>query len=201
MSWANLIHLGDLPLTMAAAAAALAWMVASRIWRLAFWWSVLFLLAIALVTATKVAFLVWGASSPMPEFRALSGHATGATAVCVIVLYLAAHAYASPMRSAGILTGLALGAMMGLLLVLNDEHSVAEAAAGWSVGALASVGAIHLAGEVHAPVATAPISMLWAGAVFLACTVLLRQLPIGYLMWRVAKVVARHAGALAIVGV
>lgn len=199
MSWGHVIHLGDLPLTMAAAAAMSVWMIVSRFWRLAIWWSVLFLMAIMLVAATKIAFLVSGAWSQAVNFQALSGHATGATAVFVVLLYLMPSgrpAGDGRLRRAGIAAGLILGALLSTALVIRHEHSIAEAAAGWAVGALAGIGAIRLAGQ--SPDDRTPQGVVWASIVFIAAVIVLRQLPIGYLMWRVAKVVARHTGALTI---
>ncbi|UUZ54937.1 hypothetical protein LP419_02980 [Massilia sp. H-1] len=39
-------------------------MLAARAWRLAFWWSVLFGLAVALVGASKIVFMGWGGGWP-----------------------------------------------------------------------------------------------------------------------------------------
>lgn len=197
MSWNHVIHLGDLPLTMAAAAAMTVWLVCAGAWRLAFWWSFLFLLAIATVAASKVAHIAWGAYALAPDFRGLSGHATGITAVAVVLCYLASARRATPLGGIG--AGLVLGALMALLLVMHQEHSFAEAAAGWTVGALAGASAIRLAGR--APMDQSRSNWgrgwAWSAAVFVGTVMLLRQLPIGYLMWRAAKLVARHASALA----
>lgn len=198
MWWSQLIHIGDLPLTLAAAAAIAAWMLAARAWRLAFWWSLLFGLGIAVVAASKVAFLVWGATPSEFAFRTLSGHATGVTAVSTILLYLIVRHRQEGLRKAAIVAGLVLGAAMVAMLVFHDEHSVAEAAAGWVIGALVSVGGIALAGEI--PERRVHHGLLWSSAVFVSTVILLRQLPIGYLMWRAARLVAHHAGAIAIAG-
>jgi hypothetical protein len=198
MFWSQVIHIGDLPLTMAAAAALAVWMLLAGAWRMAFWWSLFFGLAIGLVTASKIAFLVWGSAPPAFNFRALSGHAAGITAIAVMLLHVLLRPCTRSQCKAGIGAGLLAGAMMGILLVLHDEHSITEAAAGWAVGALAGVGAIRLGGE--SPSSASPTALAWASAVFVSCVVLLRPLPIGYLMWRAAKLVARHASALAMAG-
>ncbi|MDB5963067.1 MAG: rane-associated phospholipid phosphatase [Massilia sp.] len=198
MFWSQVIHIGDLPLTMAAAAALAVWMLLAGAWRMAFWWCLLFALAISLVAASKIAFLVWGGAPPRFNFRALSGHAAGATAIAVMLLHVLLRARTRSERHAGIGAGLLAGAMMGILLVLHDEHSIAEATAGWAVGALAGAGAIRLGGE--SPSSASPTALACASVVFVSCLVLLRPLPIGYLMWRAAKLVARHASALAMAG-
>ena len=198
MVWRLLIHLGDLPLTVAAAAAIAVWMTAARMRRLAFWWSLFFLSAIALVAATKVTSLVWGSAFPVIDFRALSGHATGVTAICVTLCYLAAGAQTGRWRIASIAIGMLLGVLMAALLVVHDEHSIAEAAAGWALGAGASIGAIRLAAQ--APPTRAPHALMLAAVVFVATVAMVNRLPVGYVMWRAAKVIARHTGALSIAG-
>ena len=198
MVWRLLIHLGDLPLTVAAAAAIAAWMAAASVRRLAFWWSLFFLSAIALVAATKVAFLVWGSAFTVGDFRALSGHATGVTAICVTLCYLAAGNRTGRRRTASIVAGMLLGGLMAILLVVHDEHSIAEAAAGWAVGSCASIGAIRLA--VQAPTTRTPHALVLAAVVFVATVAMVHRLPIGYVMWRAARVIASHTGALSIAG-
>lgn len=199
MPWRYLIHIGDLPLTVSAAAAVTVWMLIARAWRMAFWWSLLFLLAIGIVAATKIAFLIWGSLPPAYGFRALSGHAAGVTAVAAFALFLSSQGYGARLSLAGVTSGLLLGGLMCVLLVACDEHSIAEAAGGWAVGALAALGAIGLGGAP--PPASASLGAI-AGAsmFFVASVVVLRPLPIGYLMWRAAKLVARHAGALVSAG-
>jgi hypothetical protein len=198
MAWRDLIHLGDLPLTLAGAAAIATWMVAARAWRLTLCWSMSFVFAMGLVAISKIAFIVGGTPSPALGFRALSGHATGATLVTVMVLYLGSGKQVGPARSAGIIIGLLLGALMALVLVMHDEHSIAEAAAGWTLGGLAALGAIYLAAE--APPSASPFAALSAAIVFVVAVVLLRPLPIAYLMWRVARIIARHMVVLTING-
>lgn len=198
MAWRALIHLGDVPLTLAAAAAIAAWLAVAHAWRLAFWWSVAFVLAMALVASTKVAFIVWGTPSPALGFRALSGHATGVTVVAVMALYLLSGKRHGPTHGAGLILGLLLGAAMALVLVLHDEHSIAEAAAGWTVGGLAALGAIYLAAAPPQPGGWA--AALAAAIVFVSAVALLRPLPIAYLMWRAARLIARHTVGLPLTG-
>lgn len=194
----HLIHAGDLPLTMAAAVAIFAWLVTARARRLAFWWGFLFVLGIGLVAASKIAFLAWGVSLPAIHFRTLSGHATGMTAVATTAFYLAFRRGKLAVRRAGLLAGLGLGGLMALLLVLHDEHSLAEAGAGWVVGALVSLGGIRLAGE--ALPGRVQCGIAWSAIAFISSVSLLMHLPLGYLMWRVARAVTHQGGFMAIAG-
>lgn len=203
MNWPQLIHLGDVPLTMAAAAAIAYWLFASRPWPAAVWWCALFASALALVAASKVAFLVWGAPSPVVQFRALSGHAMGVTAIATMICRLAVPqgSLASASR-VSVAAGLALGAAMALMLIVHEDHSVAEALAGWLLGALVSLGVIRFAltpaHEALRPrvrcTDKAALGLQCAVLVFIATVFVLEKMPFGYLMYRAARIVARHAG-------
>ncbi|MET0858429.1 MAG: hypothetical protein ABWY27_16895 [Telluria sp.] len=184
MLWTKLVHLGDLPFTLSAAAALSAWLLAARAWRMAFWWSLLFALGIGVVGATKVAFLGWGTALPALEFKALSGHAAGVTAVYTTLFYLLLWHRGRHARVAGIAAGLLLGALMGVLLVAEEEHSPAEAAAGWAIGALVSLGGIWKAGEL--PAHSPAFGLVGSGLVFVAAIYILRSVPFGWLMVRTA---------------
>lgn len=87
-AWLHLVRLGDPELTLPAAAGVLAWLMAARAWRLAFWWSFLFGSALALVAVSKIIFLGWGGGWQALGYKAVSGHATGATALFPMLLYL-----------------------------------------------------------------------------------------------------------------
>jgi hypothetical protein len=163
-AWLHLIRLGDLGFTLPAAAGMTAWLLAARAWRMAFWWSLLFAAAIGLVGASKIAFLGWGGGWQALCFKALSGHAAGATAVLPLLAYLLLLRAAARTRALGIATALALGALLAALLVASGEHSWSEALAGWCFGAAASLGAIHFPGT-PAPL-RAPGTMLAFALVF-----------------------------------
>lgn len=189
LPWTKLLHVGDISLMLAAAIAITTWLVAARAWRMAFWWSALFALGIGLVGASKIAFIAWGMVLPGLDFKAISGHATGVTAVLPTLFYLLLRHHGA--RDAGVATGLALGALMGVLLVLQDEHSVPEAIAGWMLGAMISLGAIRMAGEPPPP---RPAHCLVCSAlVFLAAAYLIRPVPFGYLMFRTAALLSGNA--------
>ena len=186
MFWRELVHLGDVPLTLAAAAAVTVWLLLARAWRLALLWSVLFALGIGLVVTTKVAFLAWGAPLPGTSFKAVSGHAAGVTAVLPTLLFLLLQR--TPRRQgAGVAAGLAAGALMGVLLVLQGYHSVTEVIAGWVIGAVVSLCGIRLL----RPMPRSPGYALWcAGVVFAATVYTMHSFPFAYVMHRVALAVS-----------
>jgi hypothetical protein len=191
MSWTRLLHIGDIELTLALAAAISAWLVLARAWRLAWWWSLLFTLGIGLVGATKVAFMAWGMTLHGLDFKAVSGHATGVTAVFPFLLYLLLRARGARAQAAAAAAGLALGALMGVLLVAENEHSVAEALAGWVTGAAVSLGTIRIGGVLprgRAP----PHVLLCSMLVFASAAWLMHAVPHGYLMFRTAALISRN---------
>lgn len=177
--WATLLHLGDPALTVPAALGIAAWLAALGAWRAAAAWLLLFGAALGLVGVDKLAFLGWGTGLRGIDYHAASGHAAGVTAVWPLLLAL----LLPGRRRAAIGAGLALGLAMAALLVALDEHSVAEALAGWSVGALASVAALALAGPL--PARTARALPIFAG-VFLAAALPLQAAPTGYWLMRTA---------------
>jgi hypothetical protein len=193
LSWAKVLHVGDISLMLAAAAAITAWLVAARAWRLALWWSGLFALGIGLVGASKIAFIAWGLTVPGLDFKAFSGHATGVTAVFPTLFFLLLRHRGTRARRAGVAAGLTLGALMGVLLVLQHEHSVAEAIAGWTMGAVISLGALRMGGDLPPP-RPRPVHCLACSAlIFLSAACLMRPVPFGYLMFRTAALLSGHA--------
>lgn len=190
MTWARLMHIGDIEHTVALAAAIAAWLVAARAWRMALWWGVLFTLGIGLVSVNKVAFMAWGMTFHSLDFKAISGHASGVTAVFPTLFYLLLRQRGARAQGAGVCAGLALGALMGVLLVVGNAHSPAEALAGWITGAAISLGAIRMGGLLPASRARPyclPCSML----VFAAAVGLMHAVPHGYLMFRTAALISR----------
>jgi hypothetical protein len=183
------MHVGDIELTLALAAAITAWLMAARAWRMALWWSLLFTLGIGLVGANKVAFMAWGISLHALDFKAVSGHATGVTAVFPTLFYLLLRWRGARARGAGVGAGLALGALMAVLLVVEDEHSVAEALAGWITGAAVSLGAIRMAGALPSS-RTRAHGLLCSMLVFASAAWLMHAVPHGYLMFRTAALIS-----------
>lgn len=139
ISWMKIIHVGDIGVMVPAAAAIMAYLVAGRAWRMAWRWCLLFILGIGLVAASKIAFLGWGYGIRALDFKALSGHATSATAVIPVTFYLLLQRAPSMTRAFGVLVGIACGVVLGVLLVVLNEHTASEAIAGCLVGATVSL--------------------------------------------------------------
>ena len=188
----QLLQLGDLQLTLPLAVAAGAWLLAARAWRVAAAWTLLYAGTLALVGGSKIVYLGWGIDIDVFNFKAFSGHAAGVTAVYPVLGYLLCRPAGRAAGLAAAAAGLALGCAMAVALVGHDEHAVAEAAAGWLLGACASVGTLYQAerqaGRQAAPrgVLPGPASALCAVAAFLASAWLMQSAHVGYWMIKLA---------------
>jgi hypothetical protein len=184
MSWSSLYHLGDLSLTLPAAGAIAAWLLAAHAWRAVLVWGAAFGLALALVAATKIAFMGWDTGMPALHYQALSGHATGFTAVCPTACYLLAQRYGRLARATAAGVALVLGAVVAAALVHAGEHSPAEAIAGWAIGAGTFLLGVHLASPMPAPPFGQAATVALLAFALTAWTI--RSLPIGYWMIKLA---------------
>lgn len=184
----HLLELGSLALTLPTAAAITALLVAWRAWRMAWCWSLLFALGVGLVGASKIAFMGWGTGWQAICFKALSGHATGVTAVYPTLCYLVLHGSTPMLRQIAVASGLLLGAMVAVALVVAREHSAAEALAGWVMGATVCLAVIRLGGPLPPP---RPLTGTLAfGAVFVLSTWLMQSAHIGYWMIKAARMLS-----------
>lgn len=106
---------------------------------LAIWWMVLLGVAIALTTASKIAFIGWGIGWPELDFTGISGHAMFASAVYPLlfgtVLASRAPRIGQPIAIAA---GFALALLVGISRLVIGVHSVSEVVAGLLVGGLTS---------------------------------------------------------------
>lgn len=187
----QLLHLGDLELTLPLAAGAGAWLLAARAWRAALAWAVLYGGTIALVGSSKIAYLGWGLDIAALDFKAFSGHAAGATAVYPVLGYLLCRPVGRHAGLAAAAVGLALGLVMVAALVRQEEHALAEAAAGWLLGACASIGTVHEA--ERRGVTPGPTPALGAVAAFFASAWLMQSAHVGYWMIKVALALSGNA--------
>lgn len=187
----QLLHIGDLELTLPLAAAAGAWLLAARAWRAAAAWTVLYGGTIALVGGSKIAYLGWGIDIAVLDFKAFSGHAAGVTAVYPVLGYLLCRPAGRGAGLAAAGAGLALGLVMAAALVGQDEHAVAEALTGWLLGACASIGTVYQAEP--GGVASGAAAVLCAVAVFFASASLMQSAHVGYWMIRVALALSGNA--------
>jgi len=133
-----------------------AWMWAGNARRMAATWTLLFVAGLALVAASKMAYIGWGMAIDTIHFHGISGHAMRSTAVAPVLFYLLLHSAPTGLRIAGILCGLGAGALMAVAVSIYDEHTASEAMAGLLLGAATCLGFIRLAGGMRKPALDRP---------------------------------------------
>lgn len=136
VSWQALSAAGALTVTGPLGAAIALGLMTRRAWPLALCWCALFGVAMALVVATKVAFMGWGVGVASLDFSGISGHAMRAAAVFPVAGYLAARV--DGVRAALAAAGVLLALLVGISRLPLQTHSVSEVAAGCVLGWLVS---------------------------------------------------------------
>lgn len=183
----RLLHLGDLEIALPLGAALGAWLMAAGAWRIALRWGGCFGAALLLVDASKVAHLGWGTDFSSIAFQAVSGHAT-----VVAALYPFAAVVLLARRGPGavrwtLTAGLLAAAAFAILLVASGEHSAAEAASGWLLGAAVSLAGITgMVAAVDVQRARVAPAQWWPLPVFVLAAWLMQSAHVGYWMIRLA---------------
>lgn len=145
--WNGITALGGMGVMAPAAAAIALWLAAGHCWRLALKWCALFGAGMALVVATKVAFIGWGIGIYSVQFAGFSGHAMRAAAIFPVALFVLLKNASAPRRRAGVAAGAAGAALIAASRVVVHAHPVSEALSGALLGfAVALVLFCHVRG-------------------------------------------------------
>lgn len=151
--WSALSALGSITVTGPLGIAIAVWLLAGRSWRLSLSWCVMFSAGMALVVATKIAYVGWGIGIPEVKFAGLSGHAMRACAVFPVVLYLAFRRLGAPAREIALGAGVVLALLISFSRVPTLAHSMSEVVLGGAVGfAVAGAFIVHARSEHPATV-------------------------------------------------
>lgn len=142
--WPLVTRLGEAQLMLPSALALVAWLAWVGERRSAALWLGLVSFAIALTTASKIAFVGWGIGSATLNFTGFSGHAMFATAVFPLLLRCLAASSSRATQHAAVAAGFAIGAVVAVSRVAVGAHSVSEAIAGFALGGGASALALAL---------------------------------------------------------
>ena len=141
--WQVLTRLGEAQILLPAAALSTLALVQQRRGRLlAGRWLATLAAAVALTTASKVAFIGWGIGSSALDFTGVSGHAMFAAAVYPLLLATLAPATPRVAPWLAMAAGAALALLVGVSRVTVHAHSWSEVVAGLTLGG--AVGAISL---------------------------------------------------------
>ncbi|WP_371869586.1 phosphatase PAP2 family protein [Duganella flavida] len=126
------------------------WLLAGKSWRLTAIWLALFGAGMALVVATKMAFIGWGVGVASVEFAGLSGHAMRAAAVFPVAGFLATRSSPLKIRLLGTAAGVLLAVLISISRVYVRAHPPSEALTGCLLGlAVAGVFIWYASTEHH----------------------------------------------------
>ncbi len=144
ISWTTITNLASFSVIAPTAAAITGWLIAGRAWRLTAWWLLLFLGAMGIVVASKIAFIGWGIGSREYDFTGFSGHAVRAMSIAPVLLYLLTQRTPAPVRLSAIVLGAGFGTLIAVSRIMVHAHSISESVSGWLLGAAVSFGFIYL---------------------------------------------------------
>ncbi|MBS0444943.1 MAG: phosphatase PAP2 family protein [Proteobacteria bacterium] len=144
-AWHLITRLGEAQVMLPATFAVLAWFALRPNGRaLAGWWFGLMSAAVALTTASKIAFIGYGVGIAGINYTGVSGHSMFAAVVYPLLFRVLASG--SPLRERIALAGgIALAALVGYSRLVLGAHSLSEVLAGWALGGLATAAALWLA--------------------------------------------------------
>jgi len=135
-AWVRVTALGDSAVTLPCIGLIALWLLLSASTRRLAWrWLVLVAGMAAVVAASKLAFMVWGASLPGLDFTGLSGHAAMSALVWPALLGLLAGRGGKVWCLCGATLGALLAAAVAWSRVVLHAHSVSEALLGYALGA------------------------------------------------------------------
>lgn len=138
--WTTITSVGDLAVMAPAALAIMTWLFAAGERRLALWWAGLFSGGMAVVTATKIAFIGWGVGIHSLDFTGFSGHAMRAAAVIPVLAHVLMQKSSGTARVLAVSVGFACAALVAASRVEVHAHSLSEAALGFLLGTIVSAG-------------------------------------------------------------
>ncbi len=165
--WAQTTRLGEAQILLPAMAMTLLWLVRQRGGgRLALAWLGATLLAAAITTTSKIAFIGYGIGWAPLDFTGFSGHAMFAAALMPLLLRLAAGPRTRAGRRMVLTAGYGLALLVAVSRIQVGAHSVSEVVTGYALGALASAWALRAGRWPALPLAR------WMPALLLAWAVL-----------------------------
>ncbi|KOC89232.1 phosphatase PAP2 family protein [Winslowiella iniecta] len=135
MSWNTLSYLGDSMLLIPTAviiALVMPWKNNDR--RAVWFWIVVFCLAGALVSLSKIAFMGFGIGSARFNFTGFSGHSAMSATLWPVMFWLLSGRLASMARVTAVAVGYLIPLMVGFSRLELDVHSTSEVVSGLLLG-------------------------------------------------------------------
>jgi membrane-associated phospholipid phosphatase len=140
--WEKITFVGDSVVLLPLAFIIAAWLAVNGSRRLAVLWSGLLVAGLAIVVASKIAFLGWGIGSQSLDFTGFSGHAMRAAAVLPVLPFVMLPQASRHLRLGAMAVAIVLAMLIGISRIAVGAHSVSEVVGGALLGAV--TGAVFL---------------------------------------------------------
>ena len=149
-TWLLITHLGSasIMLPMFVMLTAELWLGGQKPGLVAWWLAMM--AGVALVLASKIAFIGWGWGSASLNFTGISGHTLLASSILPMWMGRLLAGPDKRFSLPGVMLGLAIGALVGWSRLVLGAHSPSEVIAGWLLGLGISLVACKVMGE-HYP--------------------------------------------------
>jgi membrane-associated phospholipid phosphatase len=134
--WSYFTKLADTNVLMTLAFLLAAWMACLRRWREAALWLFLFCGGLAVVAATKIAYIGWGIGIASLDFTGVSGHAMRAAAVAPVISLLAVQHRSRTAIIMALLAAIAFSIAIAVSRLVLHQHSISEVLSGLLLGGL-----------------------------------------------------------------
>ncbi|MRW90044.1 membrane-associated phospholipid phosphatase [Duganella sp. FT80W] len=134
MWWHWLSVIGSVAVTGPIGIVIMVWLLTGKSWRLSIIWAALYGAGMALVVASKLAFIGWGIGVASLQFAGFSGHAMRAAAVFPVLGFLLTRSLPSWQRHLGPAVGVVLSVLIALSRIYTWSHSPSEAYTGCLLG-------------------------------------------------------------------
>lgn len=140
--WFDFTHLGAAGLMLPVALVTVVglWFAGKRVAVLA--WGGALGLGVAVVLASKIAFMGWGIGSARLNFTGFSGHTMLASAIFPVWLGWLFAALSARLAPFGVALGLGVGALVGWSRLALGAHSESEVVTAWLLGSVVSLAAM-----------------------------------------------------------
>ena len=136
--WTCFTKLADTNVMMPLAFLLATWLACLRRWREAALWLTLFCGALAIVAATKIAYVGWGIGIASLDFTGISGHAMRAATVAPVFAYLALRKRTPVAVAGALIIGIAFSVLIAVSRLVLHQHSISEVVFGLLLGGAAS---------------------------------------------------------------
>jgi membrane-associated phospholipid phosphatase len=162
----GITHLGNAVLLLCAAVVLALWWAAGGAGRLALRWLLVLGAAVAVVLATKLAFLGWGVGVASLDFTGLSGHATLSAAVLPVLAWAMGSRASHKLRCLAVAGAATLALAVGASRWVLQAHSVSEILLGWILGGAVAWAMLRGLARSHGewPAQAGAVSPWWLAA-------------------------------------